>query len=293
MESPSAAPVPAPPALELAGVGKHFEPAGKGGERVTAIEEVSLRVPQAPQGRFVVLLGPSGCGKSTILFMLAGLLSADAGEVSTFGRPVSGPNPDTALVFQQYACFPWRTALGNVAFALEIRDRVSPIHRLTGLVIRSAAAEARQKRALEYLRMVGLDDRPGAYPRELSGGMQQRVAIARTLAAQPRIILMDEPFGALDAQTRQGMQQMLLRVWDDVNCTVVFVTHDITEAILLADEIVVLSARPAHIVEHLQVPFPRPRDLVLVQDPRFSDLQGHLLRLLKGAPNVGELSVTL
>ena len=283
----------AAPALEMAGVSKGFGTAASGNGRVVAVENISLSLPQAAQGRFVVLLGPSGCGKSTLLYLLAGLLDADTGQVRTFGRAVDGPNPDTALVFQQYSCFPWRTIQGNVEFALEIRDRVSPLHKLSSLVVRSAAAEQRRKRAATYLEMVGLGDRLGAYPRELSGGMQQRVAIARTLAAEPRIILMDEPFGALDAQTRMEMQQMLLRVWDQVNCTVVFITHDISEALILADEIVVLSARPAQIIERLPVPFPRPRDAAVLQDPRFADMQGHLLHLLKTAPNVGEVKVTL
>ena len=232
--------------IELRGVGKWF---GKNHDRLTVIDGVDLAVADKAEGEFVALLGPSGAGKSTILSLLAGLSAPDAGEVFTIGHKVDGPNPDTVTVPQSYTCFPWLSVLGNVEFGLSVAGK---------------PAKERREIAMHYLEQVELADRAAAYPKELSGGMQQRVAIARALALRPPIVLMDEPFGALDAQTRADMQQMLLEVWaEETNC-IFFVTHDITEALLLADRVIVLSPRPAKIVEDLVVPFSRPAGL----DPR-------------------------
>ena len=217
-------------------------------------------------GEFIVLLGPSGCGKSTILQMVSGLLSPDSGTITAFGRNVSGPDPQSVTVPQAYTCFPWLTALGNVEF---------------GLAIQNKPPEIRRKIAAEYLHKVGLGDRHGAYPHELSGGMLQRVAIARTLAMQPPIVLMDEPFGALDAQTRADMQEMLISLWSAEKNLVLFVTHDISEALLLADRVLVFSARPARVVHDLRVPFPRPRSSELLYDRRFVEISQALFESLK------------
>jgi NitT/TauT family transport system ATP-binding protein len=211
--------------------------------------------------------------------MIGGLLRPDTGVVKTFGKTVAGPNPDAVTVFQEYTCFPWLTALGNVEYSLKL---------LSGL-----SRAQRRARAREYLRRVGLEHKETAYPRELSGGQQQRVAIARTLAIGPRIVLMDEPFGALDAQTRQEMQQMLIGLWQELHNLIVFVTHDVTEAILLADRIFVLSARPARLIGDFRVPFLRPRRVEATREAAFQQLADQLIQLLRQAPTAGEVRVSV
>jgi NitT/TauT family transport system ATP-binding protein len=190
------------------------------------------------------VIGPSGCGKSTLIRILAGLERPTSGSVNVDGEPVRGPGADRGMVFQNYTLFPWLTVKKNVMFGLKMKG-VQPVR-----------AEAAAKKWLE---MIGLTEFADAYPAELSGGMKQRVAIARALANQPRILLMDEPFGALDAQTRCSMQAHLLRIWEGVDVTIVFITHDLDEAIYLADRIVVLGANPGRILEVIEVPLPRPR----------------------------------
>jgi NitT/TauT family transport system ATP-binding protein len=253
------------PAVELSRVGKWF-PGFKQGERLRAVQDISLVVPGSPDGEFVVLLGPSGCGKSTLIQMISGLMRPDEGEIRVFGNRVDGPDINSVMVPQAYTCFPWLTVQGNVEFGLNI--------------LRKPAAD-RRRTAADYLAKVGLSDRTDAMPRQLSGGMQQRVAIARTLAMRPRVVLMDEPFGALDAQTRAEMQQMLLDLWSQERNIILFITHDITEALLLADRIIVFSARPARILKDLRVPFARPRMQALVYEPDFVKLSQALLLLLK------------
>jgi len=196
---------------------------------VEVLDSFNFKVERKDAGAFVVLLGPSGCGKSTILTLISGLALPDEGEVLINGKPVTGPAEDSATVPQAYTCFPWLNVLQNVEFGLSLQ----PLDK-----------RKRKEIAMEYLRKVGLADRWKAYPKELSGGMQQRVAIARTLAIKPPIVLMDDPFGALDAQTRSEMQQMLLELWDEEKNTIIFVTHDITEALLLGDRVVVFPSRP-------------------------------------------------
>lgn len=240
-------------------------------ERFYALQDLSFHIPQDEAGAFVVLLGPSGCGKSTILSLISGLALPDEGVIEVFGRRITGPDPTSATVQQSYTCFPWLSVLQNVEFGLAIRGR-------TG--------EERRQIAEEYLCKVGLGDRLHARPRQLSGGMQQRVAIARTLAVKPRIVLMDEPFGALDAQTRSDMQQMLLRLWEIEKNTIVFVTHDIAEAALLADRIIVFSPRPAqiiHQVHELDKKYGHNRPPSLMREPEFIDLCDFLRSLLKRA----------
>lgn len=251
--------------VELKDVSKSFADT-RTGKRLSVINKLNLVISSEEEGEFVVLLGPSGCGKSTILNLISGLLMPDEGEVRVKGKLVTGPSPDSATVPQTYTCFPWLTVLGNVEF---------------GLLVQGKRKNQRQKISTEYLDKVGLGDRINSYPSELSGGMQQRVAIARTLAIKPPVVLMDEPFGALDAQTRTEMQQMLLQVWRKERNTIIFVTHDITEALLIADRIVVLSARPAQVVYDEQIHFPRPRPLSLTYEHQFIKMSQDLLERLK------------
>jgi NitT/TauT family transport system ATP-binding protein len=220
-----------------------------------ALAEVSLRV---AAGEFLAIVGPSGCGKSTLLYVVGGFLEPTTGTVSVEGRPVKGPGPDRGPVFQEFALFPWKTVLGNVMYGL----------RQQGLARSEAEAKARSLIALVHLR--GYED---FYPKELSGGMKQRVALARTLAYGPRILLMDEPFGALDAHTRTGLQQELLEIWERDRKTVLFVTHSVEEAVFLADRVVVLTRAPGRIKAALAIDLPRPRRRAeLLLDPRYQRL---------------------
>ncbi|MFL6699241.1 MAG: ABC transporter ATP-binding protein [Vitreoscilla sp.] len=239
----------------------HME-VGEGTARFEALHDVSLDI--AP-GQFVCLLGPSGCGKSTLLGALAGHLTPARGTVRVDGAVVDGPHPDRGLVFQQHTLFPWQRVIDNVAF---------------GLKMKGVARASRHAQARELLASVGLAGFESRYPSQLSGGMQQRVEIARVLINHPRVLLMDEPFGALDALTRARMQRLLLDVWTRIRTTVVFVTHDIDEALFLADRLLVMSARPGRIIEDLPLDFARPRDADLVTTPEFAALKRHCLHLL-------------
>jgi NitT/TauT family transport system ATP-binding protein len=199
------------------------------GREVLALDDVSLTI--APR-EFVALLGPSGCGKSTLLYLIGGFLPVERGAISVEGRPIQGPGPDRGIVFQHFALFPWKTVRGNILYGLERQGMAKP---------------EREKRAMDFIELVGLAGFEDSYPSQLSGGMKQRTAIARTLAFDPSILLMDEPFGALDAQTRGLMQGELLRIWQRTRKTVIFVTHDVQEAVYLADRVAVMSARPGRI----------------------------------------------
>ena len=216
-----------------------------------ALQDVSF---QAFRREFLCIIGPSGCGKSTLIRILAGLDEATSGVALLDGNPILEPGPDRGMVFQSYTLFPWLSVKRNIAFGLEMR----------GLSRREANEEAAQWAAL-----VGLSEFENAYPGELSGGMKQRVAIARALAARPRILLMDEPFGALDAQTRAQMQSYLLKIWKNVEVTILFITHDLDEAVYLADRILVLEAHPGRIREMVEVPVPRPRQIEQINSPIF------------------------
>ena len=216
-------------------------------------------------GTFTALIGPSGCGKSTILNAIAGFVRPTEGGVRVDGEPVAGPNPQVGVMFQQYALFPWFTALGNIKFAL----------RRFGL----PKAEL-QRRALAFLAEVGLSQAGRKYPGQLSGGMKQRVAIARTLAGEPKVLLMDEPFGALDAQTRLSMHELLLRIWEAYRATVLFVTHDVDEALLLADDVHVMAASPGRIIRTYAVTAPRPRSVSRF-DQKTLDLREEIIDLLR------------
>ena len=262
--------------IEIRNVSRTFR--SPKGEKIEALHDINFEVEDAfsPSGRdigeFRVLLGPSGCGKSTLLRMVAGLDSPDSGDVVVNGQKVTGPGRDRGMVFQKYTSFPWLTVAENVGY---------------GLKINGVAPKEREETVSRLLKAVGLTEFADVYPETLSGGMQQRVAIARTLALRPSVILMDEPFGALDAQTRSEMQQLLLQIWDETACTILFVTHDVEEAVYLADRIFIMSSHPGTIVEDVQVPFDRPRDLALKEKSEFHDLQHYVLGALKRAPGIG------
>jgi NitT/TauT family transport system ATP-binding protein len=211
-------------------------------DEVVAVEELSFSV---HPGEFVSILGPSGCGKTTVLNIIAGFMEPTAGRVLLRGKPVQDPGPDRGVVFQSFALFPWKTVLGNVAFGLKMRGVPKP---------------DRERIAHEYLDLVGLKGFEHRYPHELSGGMQQRVGVARVLANEPDIMLMDEPFASVDAQTRMKLQEDLTRIWEERRPTVVFVTHDVEEAIFLADRVIVLSPRPGKVRRIVDVAIARPRE---------------------------------
>lgn len=231
------------------------------GQSLLAVDDVSLKV---GANEFVCLLGPSGSGKSTLLRILAGLTPASAGDVRVLGREIRKPIPEASMVLQDYSLLPWRTVLENVAFGLELRKRSRP---------------ERLEIARAALQSVGLGSFCEAYPYELSGGMQQRAAIARSLAIAPQVLYMDEPFGALDAFTRKQMQEQLLRLWLRDKKTVVFVTHSVEEAVFLGTRVVVMSARPGRIVADLPIDLPHPRRSA---DPEFGSLVDHLMSMLMG-----------
>jgi len=274
--------MPTPTKISVRDVHRTF--VGADGGRIEALKDVTFDVEDAfsPEGRdigeFRVLLGPSGCGKSTLLRMIAGLDRPDGGTVLVNGKPVHGPARDRGMVFQKYTSFPWLTVADNIAY---------------GPKINGVPGQERLQIVNHLVEAVGLSGFEKAYPDTLSGGMQQRVAIARTLANRPQVILMDEPFGALDAQTRSDMQQLLLRVWDETASTILFVTHDVDEAIYLADRIFIFSARPGTIVEDLPVPFGRPRDPALRQTADFHEMQQHVLATLRRAPGRGQVRVSV
>jgi len=232
---------------------------------LVALYNISLAI---RKNEFVSLLGPSGCGKTTLIRIIAGLLPADCGEVLVNGQAVTVPGRDRCMVFQQFGLLPWRTVLSNVEFGLEI-DGVPK--------------EERSARAGQYLELVGLKGFERYYPHQISGGMQQRVGIARALSKKPDILLMDEPFGAVDAQTREQLQEELLKIWSRTDTTVVFVTHSIDEALYLSDRVVVMQARPGRIKEEVSVDLPRPRwEGDVKADPRFAQLRSQLRESLRG-----------
>jgi len=248
-----------PVALSVEHLGKEFEtPQGS----VTALQDINFKVHKR---EFVCVIGPSGCGKSTLIRILAGLETQTSGEVLLDGKAVHGPGPDRGMVFQGYTLFPWLTVKKNVMFGLEQAGH--------GKV--ASADEARQ-----WIDLVGLSKFENSYPHQLSGGMKQRVAIARALANQPRILLMDEPFGALDAQTRAKMQAYLMEIWQNIDITVLFITHDLDEAIYLADRILVLKAHPGEVQEIIEVPVPQPRSPEQLLSPEFLATKKRLEELI-------------
>jgi NitT/TauT family transport system ATP-binding protein len=241
-------------------IGHTYRPAR--GRPVRALDRVSLSVRDR---EFLALLGPSGCGKSTLLYLVGGFLPVEEGAITVEARPVAGPGPDRGIVFQHFALFPWKTVMQNVLYGLEKQ----------GL-----PREERLRRARDHIDLVGLSGFEDSYPSQLSGGMKQRAAIARTLAIDPRVLLMDEPFGALDAQTRSLMQGELLRIWQRSRKTVIFVTHDVHEAVFLAERIAVMSARPGHIKEIVEAHFDRD-DPELVRTPQFLEMVDQVWNLVR------------
>ncbi|HEX9461253.1 MAG TPA: ABC transporter ATP-binding protein [Alphaproteobacteria bacterium] len=234
----------------------------RSGKTALALTPTNLRF---KPGAFTALIGPSGCGKSTLLNAIAGFVPLSEGVILVDGKHVTGPSPDVGVVFQQYALFPWFTAIGNVEFAL----------KRFGM-----PKEQRRSQAMAGLTEVGLADRARSFPGQLSGGMRQRVALARTLAARPKVLLMDEPFGALDAQTRIIMHELLLRIWESRRTTVLFITHDVDEALVLSDRIYVMSAAPGRIIDAIDVTSPRPRSVERVDDAYLAG-RNRILRLLR------------
>ena len=239
------------------------------GRPVTALDSISLEVSDR---EFVALLGPSGCGKSTLLYLVGGFLPVEHGVIRVEDQPVTGPGPDRGIVFQHFALFPWKTVMQNVLYGLEKQGM---------------PRDQRLGRAREFIDLVGLTGFEDSYPSQLSGGMKQRAAIARTLAIDPRILLMDEPFGALDAQTRSLMQGELLRIWQRSRKTVIFVTHDVQEAVLLAERIAVMSARPGHIKEIVETRFDKG-DPGLSRSPAFVEMVDHVWNLVRGEAILAE-----
>ncbi len=248
--------------LEVQGVNKSFRKPD--GDIMPVVQDLSLQVANL---EFLALLGPSGCGKSTLLRIVDGLIPCDAGRILLDGKDVTGiPGQGRGMVFQTFDLFPWRTALGNVEFGLEIKG---------------VPAAERRERARHYLDLVGLTGFEDSYPHQLSGGMQQRVGIARAFAIQPEVLLMDEPFGALDVQTRDLLQDELLRIWEQEQKTVLFVTHGIEEAIYLADRIVLFSPRPMRVERTIPVPLARPRQESMKTEPAFLGLRREIWEILK------------
>jgi len=248
---------------------------GEATDRVTVLDGVDLSI---RKGEFITLVGPSGSGKSVLLDIIGGLTQATAGDVQLDGRRITRPDPKTGYVFQQYALFPWRTALANIEYALEVRG--------VGKAERTATA----RHLLSLFGLAGFEDR---FPNQLSGGMQQRVAIARALASNPEVLLMDEPFAALDQQTRELLQGELLRIWGKIKTTVIFVTHSIDEAIFLADRVVVMTARPGAVKEIIDIDLPRPRDGDIRAATAFNDYRARVWDVLRDEVNKAQKDWTL
>jgi NitT/TauT family transport system ATP-binding protein len=247
-------------ALEASGVFKRYERDGKS-LAIVEIGEFAVR-----EGEFITVIGPSGCGKSTFLHIMGGFIQPESGSIRVYGRQVSSPGPDRGMMFQEFSLFPWKSVAGNIAWGLEAQGW------------EKARIEETVNRSLE---MIGLAEFRDHYPAELSGGMKQRAALARVLAFDPKVLLMDEPFGALDAQTREVMQEELMNLWERTRKTVVFVTHDIDEAVFLADRVVVLTARPARVREEVKIDLPRPRDIAVRKSVRLLEYRNYIWDLIR------------
>lgn len=248
--------------VEVANLTKTYR--SRDGQTVTALSNLSVTI---REGEILTVIGPSGCGKTTLLRIIAGLVPYESGEVRVNGRPVGRPGPDRAVVFQNFALLPWKTALDNIAFGLELQ-RVS--------------VEVRRERANEFVKLVGLEGFAQCLPRELSGGMQQRVGLARALLVAPEILLMDEPFGQLDDQTRRLMQDQFVALLAVQPKTVLFITHSTEEAVRLGDRVLLMTQRPGRVREIIEVPLPRPRTEDVETTREFIDLKTHIWKQLKG-----------
>ena len=257
-------------ALAITGLTKRYY-VERDGRQVLALANVSVSV---ADGEFVAIVGPSGCGKTTLLNIVAGLLPFDAGQVTIEGKSIAGPGVDRAVVFQHASLLPWRTIAGNIRYGMELQKRFD--------------SRVMRERTEQFISLVGLTGFEQHYPSELSGGMQQRVNLARALATDPTVLLMDEPFAALDAQTREHMQAELLKIWASTRKTVVFITHQINEAVYLADRVVVMGPRPGRVKGEFRIPFERPRTLALKRDPRFLAIEDDIWKMVEDTPeNLG------
>jgi len=254
------------PTLEIGGLTKRYY-VERDGRQVLALANVSLSV---ADGEFMAIVGPSGCGKTTLLNIVAGLLTFDQGSVAIDSRTISGPGIDRAVVFQHASLLPWRTVAGNVRYGMELQQRFD--------------AGEMNRRTEHFVALVGLTGFERHYPSELSGGMQQRVNLARALASDPVVLLMDEPFAALDAQTREHMQAELLKIWSEARKTVLFITHQINEAVYLADRVAVMSARPGSVKGVFEIPFERPRTLRIKRDPGFLEIEDAIWQMVEETP---------
>src|SRR5262245_10164358 len=249
--------------LSLRNISKAFGDPGNGAALIKALHEISFDV---KAGEFFSIIGPSGCGKSTLLRIIGGLIPATSGESTVGDEQVAGPHPWVGMVFQEESTFPWRTTLNNVAFGLEMRG---------------VAIKERHRKAKEMIGLVGLSGFEDRYPSELSGGMKQRVAIARALVLEPKILLMDEPFGALDEQTRIILGEELLRIRDQLKQTIILVTHNINESVQLSDRVMIMTARPGRVKEIVAIDLPQPRDSTIIASERFGKLVGQVWSALR------------
>ena len=247
-------------ALEASGVRKVYRKDGRE-MPVLDVERFAAR-----EGEFITIIGPSGCGKSTFLHIMGGFIPADSGTIRVYGSAVDGPGPDRGMMFQEFALFPWKTVAGNVAWGLEAQG--------------FGRAEI-DDTVRAYLDLMGLAEFRNHYPAEISGGMKQRVALARVLAFNPKVLLMDEPFGALDAQTREAMQEEVTRIWERTRKTIVVVTHDIEEAVYLGDRVIVLSARPGRIRQEVKIDLPRPRALEIKKSAQCHEYRNNIWDLIR------------
>ena len=246
--------------IKATNIGKVFQ--GRHGNPVTALENLNIEMGER---EFVSIVGPSGCGKSTFMLLLAGLEKPSHGEIMVGGEKVSGPNPQRSVVFQEYLLFPWKTVLGNVEFALQLKK---------------VPKTERRARAARFIELVGLKGFEHHHPHQLSGGMKQRVALARALINDPKVLLLDEPFGALDAMTRESMQIELMRIWEAAQCTMLFITHSISEAIYLSDRVLIMSERPGRIIADMTIDLPRPRTRETFLSSAFREYEKQLKELV-------------
>jgi ABC-type nitrate/sulfonate/bicarbonate transport system ATPase subunit len=249
--------------IRVKALSKEFGTVDNGNAAVLALSDIDFEV---RDNEFVTVIGPSGCGKTTLLRIIAGLIPYQQGEVTIDSRPVTGPGPERAVVFQNFALMPWADVLGNVTFGLEVRGMAK------------GEAEARAK---ELIKLVGLEGFERRLPKELSGGMQQRVGLARALAVNPQILLMDEPFGALDEQTRRLLQEQLLQLWERERKTVVFITHSMEEAVMLGDRVMLMTPRPGKVKEMIEIPLKRPRSRDVEKSPAFVEIKEYLWENLR------------
>jgi ABC-type nitrate/sulfonate/bicarbonate transport system ATPase subunit len=249
--------------IRVKALSKEFGTVDNGNAAVLALSDIDFEV---RDNEFVTVIGPSGCGKTTLLRIIAGLIPYQQGEVSIDSCPVTGPGPERAVVFQNFALMPWADVLGNVTFGLEVRGK---------------SKSESEDRARELIKLVGLEGFERRLPKELSGGMQQRVGLARALAVNPQILLMDEPFGALDEQTRRLLQEQLLQLWERERKTVVFITHSMEEAVMLGDRVMLMTPRPGKVKEMIEVPLKRPRSRDVEKSPAFVEIKEYLWENLR------------